>query len=180
MQYWKEVYIELAEKINRNLPAIEWCDLWHDQVSYLSAELPFSSPAVFIGFSTITIEDRGERTQVCDTQIDFYLFHETFSDTYHGSYNQDSALEYLDILTMLYALFHGKKGKTYNEMRRVDMRREESGGAGNLYRISFQCLITDYSAQKLFNETENPDAEIELIKSNIPRYNESDTNCFDL
>ena len=37
-------------------------------------------------------------------------------------------------------------------MRRVGMRREDSGDAGNLYRISFNCNVEDASSQKEFDE----------------------------
>lgn len=168
MQYWTELYKEIAEKITGKMPEVVWVDLWHDQVSYLTEELPFDTPAVFIGFSTVAIDDRGVLVQDCDTQIDLYLFFETFSDTYMTSYNQDRALDFLKTLTRLHALFHGKSGDNYSAMRRVDMRREESGGAGNLYRISFQCLVTDYSAQDIFIETEDPNRELDIEKNGIP------------
>ena len=161
MVYWSEIYKEIAEKITANLPDIRWVDLWHEQVSYLTEELPFPTPAVFISFNTLGTEDTGKLVQNCNTQIDLYLFYETFSDSYEGSSNQAGALEFLDRLTELYALFHGKHGEHYSEMRRTDMSREESGGAGNLYRISFECLVTDYGAQELFNEVQMPEREIE-------------------
>lgn len=121
MQYWSDLYIEIAEKITGKLSEIKWVDLWHDQVSFLTSELPFDTPAAFIGFSTLQIDDRGLLVQDCNTQIDIYLFFETFSDTYWGSYNQDRALDYLQSLTRLHALFHGKNGANYSGMRRVDI-----------------------------------------------------------
>lgn len=168
MEYWSDLYEEIADKANKNLAEIEWIDLWHEQVSYLTAELPFPTPALFLAFSLIGADDRGTLVQDCNTQIDIYLFFETFSDTYFGSANKDRATDYLRTLTRLNALFHGKNGNNYSEMRRVDMQRIDSGDAGNLYRISFQCLVTDYSAQLLFNETENPAAELEITKGGIP------------
>jgi hypothetical protein len=168
MNYWTELYKEIAEKITGKLPEIKWVDLWHDQVSFLTSELPFDTPAVFIGFSTVAIDDRSLLIQDCDTQIDMYLFFETFSDTYHGSYNKERALGYLDTLTRLHALFHGRSGTNYSEMRRVDMRREESGDAGNLYRISFQCKVVDYSAQVLYDQMQDPSRELEITKGDAP------------
>jgi hypothetical protein len=161
MVYWSEIYKEIAEKIKANIEAIRWIDLWHEQVNYLTEELPFPVPAVFVAFNTHGTDDMSVLVQNCNVQIDFYLFYETFSDSYDGSYNQDGVLEFLDRLTELHALFHGKQGEHYSEMRRVDMSREESGGAGNLYRISFECIVTDYAAQILFNESEMPIREIE-------------------
>lgn len=162
MEYWTDLYKEIAARITANLPEIVWVDLWHEQVNYLTEELPFPVPAVFLAFDTIQTDDRGKLIQDCNTQIDMYLFYETFSDTYSGSTNQDSALAFLNQLTRLHALFHGKSGSTFSAMRRVELRREDSGGAGNLYRISFQCLVTDYSAEHLFIETEKKDTEISL------------------
>jgi hypothetical protein len=164
MTYWSELYTEIAGKITANMPAIRWVDLWHEQVSYLTEELPFPAPAVFIAFNTLGTEDSGKLVQNCNVQVDLHLFYETFSDTYTGSSNQTGALEFLDRLTELHALFHGKHGNHYSEMRRTDMQREESGGAGNLYRISFECIVTDYAAEHLFVEVQQPLREVEIEK----------------
>ena len=159
MQYWTDLYLELANKIKDNLQQIEWVDLWHEQIGYLTEELPFPTPAVFISFIMLNADDKGMKGQLCDTQIDFYLFYETFSDTYLGSVNHDSATGFLNQLTELHKLFHATSGTNYFQMRRVGMNREDSGGAGNLYRISFQCLVDDMSAmpdtnEELVNEVE--------------------------
>lgn len=179
MNYWTEPYKEIASRVRANIPAINHIDLWHEQVSYLTEELPFSTPAIFIAFSTIETQDRSLFIQDVITQVDMYLFYETFSDTYDDSMNRDRAIEYLERLTELHALFHGKPGATFSEMRRVDMRREDSGGAGNLYRISFECLINDASAAVLFTETENPDADVDLKNEAIPEP-EPPVNFFDV
>jgi hypothetical protein len=147
MEAWTDAYKEIAERINNNIPEIKWIDLWHEQVSYLTEELPFPTPATFLAFNISDIDDLGLLVQNCNMQVDMYLFFETFGDTFHGSYNQDSATEYLGILTKLHTCFHGVSGITFQSMRRVDMRREESGGAGNLYRISFACNVEDASAK---------------------------------
>ncbi|WP_461632752.1 hypothetical protein [Labilibaculum euxinus] len=162
MEAWTDLYQEIAERINEKLPDIQWVDLWHEQISYLTEELPFPTPAVFISFNTNECRDLSQLIQECDTQVDLYFFFETFSDTYIGSYNQASAIDYLRTLTDLHTAFHGTSGENFQTMRRVDMRREESGGAGNLYRISFVCNIEDASAQiesdkKTVNEIELSD-----------------------
>jgi len=152
MEAWTDLYTELAERISNKIPEVSWVDLWHEQVSYLTEELPFPTPAVFIGFNTNDCTDLSQLIQECDIQIDFYLFFETFSDTYQGSYNQGSALDYLRLLTKIHTCFHGVSGTNFQTMRRVGMRREDSGDAGNLYRISFNCNVEDASSQKEFDE----------------------------
>lgn len=179
MIYWSEIYTELAEKIKEYMPVVRWIDLWHEQVSYLTEELPFPTPAVFIDFNTQSTHDNGMLVQELSVQIDFRLFYETFSDSYDGSYNQEGALDFLERLTELYALFHGKQGNHYSEMRRIDMQREDSGGAGNLYRISFECIVVDYAAKELFNEVEIPERELK-IKNEIPSQNQSSEPLYDI
>lgn len=173
MVYWSDLYKEIAGRVTANMENIRWVDLWHEQANYLSEELPFPAPAVFIGFNTGAVDDAGKLTQNCTVQIDFFLFYETFSDTYEGSYNRAGALEFMEELTRLHALFHGKSGAGYSAMRRTGMTREDSGGAGNLYRISFECLVTDSSAAELFTETENPAAEIEVAKGEAPAFHDA-------
>lgn len=165
MIYWSELYKEIADRITHNLPDVQWVDLWHEQINYLTEELPFPTPAVFVGFGTREADDAGTLVQNLTVQVDLRLFYETFSDTYDGSANQDKALAFLDRLTELHALFHGKSGQYFTEMRRIDMSREESGDAGNLYRISFECLVVDYSAKVLFTEADMNGREIEVERA---------------
>ncbi len=93
-----------------------------------------------------------------------------------GSYNQSSALEFLELLTELHKLFHGTDGDNYSEMRRVDLKREDSGDAGNLYRISFQCMVYDNSASKQYEDTTVSDISIERGERPI----ENSSNAFDV
>jgi len=155
-----DLYLEISDRIKANLPEILWCDLWHNQVAYLSEELPFPAPAIFIAFHVTGTEDVGELVQQCNMQIDFYLFFETFADTYSGSANRDDALEFLKTLTRLHALFHGRSGQHFSPMRRVDVTAEDTGNAGNLYRVSFECTTVDYSAQTIYEQGEFVDVAI--------------------
>lgn len=166
MEAYTDLYNEIAQRINTKIPEVLWVDLWHEQVSFLTEELPFPTPAVFIGFSTNTCDDLSQLIQQCDMQIDLYLFFETFSDTYQGAYNQAGAISFLRLLTKLHTCFHGVSGTHFQTMRRVDMRREDSGGAGNLYRISFNCNVEDASAQKEYDKREVN--EVVVTKGEIP------------
>ncbi len=179
MEAWTDLYNEIAQRINKRIPEIEWVDLWHEQVSYLTEELPFPTPAVFISFSTNSCEDLGLLIQECDMQVDLYLFFETFGDTYQGSCNQGSATEYLSLLTKLHSCFHGVNGLHFQQMRRVDMRREDSGGSGNLYRISFNCNVEDVSAQVEFNENTVNEITVSDAPINRPVVSE-DNPLFDV
>ncbi len=173
MEAWTDLYKEVAQRIQDRIPEIQWVDLWHEQVSYLSEDIPFPTPAAFIAFRLDNCEDLSQLIQKCDLQVDIYLFFETFSDSYLGSFNQDSATEYLRILTKLHTCFHGISGEHFFQMSRVAMGREESGGAGNFYRISFNCNVEDASAQAEFNQ--NTVNQVTVVNEPIERPSTTDT-----
>ena len=175
MEAWTDLYQEIAQRINDKLPDIAWVDLWHEQIQFLTEELPFPTPAVFIAFNTTSCSDKGLLIQNCEIQVDMYLFYETFSDTYQGSYNQGSAIDYLRTLTKLHSIFHGISGTNFNSMRRIDMKREDSGDAGNLYRISFSCIVEDSSAMAEYEQQEVTETIIDNSSAPIGRQPSIDT-----
>lgn len=154
-------YAELRERLEA-LPELEYIDLWHDQVNYLSEEHPFPTPAAFLEFNTLQTDDAGELMQTTTLQVDIHIFYETFSDSYEGAVMQDEALTYLDLLLLIGLMFHGRSGTHFHQMRRTGTMREESGGAGNLYRISFETNISEFSGLNLFGTKEMPDREISI------------------
>jgi hypothetical protein len=167
MVYWSDLYKELAQLIIDKLgqqpsPEILYIDLWHEQVNFLTEEHPFPTPAVFLEFNTLDVEDNGKKVQRLRTQVDLYLFYETFSDTYTNAIMQDDALSYLDLISKLNAIFHGTSGTNFFEMQKTGMKREDSGGAGNLYRLTFECDVHDYSAEKIYDDVDTADKELSI------------------
>lgn len=162
MQNFKLLYKELAQKLSEKIPAIQWVDLWHNQVNFLKTEHPFPSPACFLQFRTINIVDVGEKVQNVQMQVDVFLFYETFADTYRGGVNEDDALSFLDNLDDIQSLFHGTSGENYSGMRRISVAPVDTGDAGNLYLVSFRCELLDYAAQDVYNNEEiNSDISFE-------------------
>ena len=166
MQNWKDLYTELSGLISSQLPSVRWIDLWHNQVNFLDSEHPFPVPAVFLSFVSQDITDTGTRVQQVDLQVDVYLFYETFADTYQGAWNQASALDFLDTLNGLQSILHASSGDNYSAMRRVSFDPVDTGNAGNIYRTSFQCLMTDYAAQRAYEDSTLYDMEI--IRQDLP------------
>jgi hypothetical protein len=160
MQNWKDLYLEHAEMISQNLPEIKWIDLWHNQVNFLEEEYPFPAPATFLSYRILRTEDVGLKVQNVKLQVDIRLFYETFADTYKGSFNQDTALEFIDSLDKINALFHGSEGNNFSGMRRLGFSPEDTGNAGNLYLISYECTLIDYSATKTYVDHELDDIRV--------------------
>lgn len=152
-------YADLRERLEA-LPDFQHIDLWHEQVDYLSEEHPFPTPAIFFEFNTLEIGDAGELMQNANLQVDMHIFWETFSDTYEGATMQEEALQYLDLLLLVGLMFHGRNGKNFHQMRRSGTNREESGGSGNLYRISFQTNVSEFSGLNLKQIVQDEDREV--------------------
>lgn len=160
MSTFKNIYKELATLLN-NIEAVKWIDLWNSQVYNLEGEHPFPAPAVFLAFRSNTMEDAGTKVQKVVAQVDVFLFYETFLDTFKGAYNEDEALDFLNTIDDINAVLHGSDGDNYKSMRRISFSPVDTGGAGNLYSITYECLIVDYTAQKEWGEGSFADLKID-------------------
>lgn len=152
MQNFKELYKELSEIISDNIDQIRWVDLWNSQVYNLENEHPFPAPAIFLAFRSNSMTDNGVKVQNVNMQVDVFVFYETFLDTFKGAYNQDEALNFLDIMDQVNSLLHGSAGDNYSSMKRVSFSPVDTGGSGNLWSITYNCTLIDYSATKKFEE----------------------------
>lgn len=160
MQNWQDLYKELAERILEKMPEIRWIDLWHNQTNFLEEEHSFPTPAIFMSFRSNSMADIGLNVQIVNLQVDFYLFYETYLDTFNGAYNEDGALSFTASLDRLFGIFHGTSGENYSGMRRIAFNPEDTGGSGNLYRASFVCQLEDSGAMKDYNEVAAPNIEL--------------------
>lgn len=170
---------ELAAELAA-VPDVEYIDLWHEQIDHLDEEHPFPTPAVFVAFNTLDTEDNGVLVQDMKLQLDLYVFWETFSDTYDGAVMQEEALNYLNLLTVLNVLFHGYTSDNFSTLRKTGFQRMDSGGAGNLYRVSFECPVRDYSAQELHGIADMADRDITVSDGPIPERMENGENLYEL
>jgi hypothetical protein len=178
MQNWKDLYLELSSVIKTKIIEVKWIDLWYNQINFLETEHPFPSPAIFMNFRILNTSDLGEKVQNVKLQVDFYIFYETFADTYEGSHNQESALLFLDILNSVNATFHATSGENYSNMRRTGMSPVDTGNAGNTYVVNFECGLVDYSAMKEYEDGSLP--EEVSIETDVPEVTFTADNEFRL
>lgn len=160
MENFKELYKELATKIN-TISSVKWVDLWNSQVYNLENEHPFPAPAVFLAFRSQSMQNAGVKMQNVKMQVDVFLFFETFADTYRGSWNQATALAYLDTIDEINKLLHGSGGNHHTSMSRIAFSPVDTGGAGNLYSITYECSVMDYSAAEVYENGTFADLNIE-------------------
>ena len=163
---WEYLYEELSEMILKNIDAVKWIDLWHNQVGFMVEEHPFTTPALFMAFRLVSADEMGENTQAGNIQVDLYYFYETFLDTFNDAVNKTDAMDYLKTTTELHKLFHGTTGENYSEMTRTAFAPVDTGTAGNLYRISFSAKIIDATATKGYDPI--TPGEINVSKGSAP------------
>src|SRR5690625_4879776 len=161
MQNFKELYKELADKLNAHIPEVRWIDLWNSQVYNLETEHPFPTPAIFLAFRSNQIADLGNKVQNVNAQVDVFIFYETFLDTFKGAYNQQDALDFLDIMDKVNQVFHCSSGENYSSMRRVSYSPVDTGGSGNLWSITYNATLIDYSAHKEYEEGGFKDVDVQ-------------------
>lgn len=159
-QTFTKLYTELANLIGQ-IDAIKWIDLWNSQVYHLQEEHPFPAPAVFLAFRSNTISDLSEKTQNLHTQVDVFVFWETFADSYKGSFNQGDAIKFLELLDNINKILHGSSGEQYSSMRRVAFSPVDTGGAGNLWSITYSCELIDSGAAIEWETTTGKDVVVE-------------------
>lgn len=159
MQNWKDLYQELSEKLN-TIEEVRWIDLWNSQVYNLENEHPFPAPAIFLAFRGGATKDMGQKVQEVALQVDVFIFWETFLDTFKGAYNQADALKFLDTITAVNKILHGSSGEHYSSMRRVSFSPVDTMGAGNLFNVTYSCVLIDYSAQEEFEEGNFEDVNV--------------------
>lgn len=154
------LYKELCEVLIQ-IDGVEWIDLWNNQVTNLDNEHPFPAPALFLAFRANNMLDMGEKIQEVNVMVDVFLFYETFADTYQGAFNQSDALKYLTLQSEIQKVLHGSSGEHFSSMRRVGFSPVDTGDAGNLYVINFQCKMLDKAAQTDFESGTFAEVEVQ-------------------
>lgn len=152
-------YVELRQRLEA-LPPLAHIGLWHDQMKHSDAAHPLPTPAAFIGFNTLQVNDAGQLMQTTTLQVDVYLLYHTAAGTAPGVVVEDEALTYLDLLLLVGLMLHGRSGTHFHQMRRAATAREECDGGRHLYRISFETNITEFSGLNLWSTKEMADREI--------------------
>lgn len=165
MKVITEAYKEIATILNSEVVDIAWIDMWHNQINFLEDEYAFPFPAVFLSFRAGEMEDISKGDQNINTFIDVYLAFETLADTYQGAFNQQSALEFGDILQKIHQSLHTRSGQNFGTLRRMAFAPIDTGTGIMLYRVTYNgmlgdCSVSDMRADQQI-EVANPGYDLE-------------------
>lgn len=165
----KNLYIELTTLLD-TITEVKHIDLYQNQDEDDGQDLPFSTPSVFLEFRSNDMSDIAQNAQSINMQIDVIVMVETFADSFQGSTNQSSALEFLDIMEKVHAKLHGSDGTNYGGMERIGYNPNALTTSRLSYRMIYQCHTIDESAARTFEEvTSDLDIERgEQAESDVP------------
>ena len=180
MQDLDNLYLEHEQLITDKVASIKHVDLWYEQVSFLQEEQPFFAPAVFFAYRSNSMEDRGQKVQQVNLQVDVYFYFETFADTSRKSRSQEKGLNFLKILGEINSCFHGSNGQHYTAMRRTGFAPVETGTANLLYVQRYECNMVDDSAKVLSTTIELPEIDIQNAKPDVIAVNDEGETFTDI
>jgi len=108
----KQLYLDIKERLKTvkdksDNQLFQHFDIWNRQVEFIENETPFTCPAVFVEFSTMDWQTRGNRVQECDLIVRLHVVTEWHADTADYSPTEQQALEFLDIIDRMVAVMQG-------------------------------------------------------------------------
>lgn len=149
VQSWTEAYKELCLLLDSAVPEIKHKDMWYEQINFPKDDYPYPDRSLFMDIKIDQIETLAQNIQDLECTITFYFVFNTFSETYHGSVNQNTALEFVDICSKLHGTLQGLSGANFSPMDRTkDERFVTREGFLNVREMAYETIIRDYSALK--------------------------------
>lgn len=99
----KRIYLAIINALKAEIPAIRHYDLWNQNVEFYEDYI-FDTPAVFIEFDTIRYSPLKSDTYRGTVTVRLHVVTRQSSVSADGSYSQQQALEFLDLLSDIQAV----------------------------------------------------------------------------
>jgi hypothetical protein len=146
-----EVYPQLADRLEAELPALGWVDLDFGQIDNEAEEyaLPYHLGCVFIDFEDIAWEELGRGVQRGDAIIKVTLARQVMEDTYQKSSQRQAALGHLTQLGEIHQALSHFTGAGFGKLVRVYSRREPGRPGLWVYSQGFKTRLGDEEAVEL-------------------------------
>lgn len=153
IQDWVEAYKEICPLVmhptqkSLGIPEIGHIDLWREQIDYDEESYPWANDSLFINFNTLQNETTGNNIQDCVTEVSFIYAKVCMASSFHGSDNQNQALEFGYTNRKIHKMFQGRSGVNFSNMDRVrGPRRLPSPYYLLVYEQVYKCIIRDMTA----------------------------------
>ena len=150
MRAIKQTYQQLCAYIQANVkradvPVFQWIDLWNEQTEYANDEYTYRTPALFIDFNVLEANSIGEWQDISTVDITFYVVVDTLANTYHGSSKQNTALDFLEIMSLLHEQLQGYAQAPFSSLTRTRVARFPTASLRSVYSTTYRTMIGDIS-----------------------------------
>lgn len=146
-----DVYPQLADHLEAELPALGWVDLDQDQINNEGEEylLPYHLGVVLIDFEEISWEELGRGVQRGDAVIRVTLARQVTEDSYQRSSQRAAALGHLAQLGEIHRALSHFEGPGFGALVRVYSRKEPGRPGLWVYSQGYRCRLSDEQAVDL-------------------------------
>lgn len=149
------------------LPRLKWVDKNRGQIQHLTTELVIPMPAILIAFPGTDYEYQGAGSQKGMAIVRITMLFESYADTFHGSVNQDTALEYLLYCDAVYECLENFYGDNFSALKRIREEEEEDHDFLIITHMDFLTEFTD-TKERILNLTGNANPVRQINKPTNP------------
>jgi hypothetical protein len=148
-----------------SITGIKFADLYKAQPEFLSQEISFDLPAIFVELPTIQWLDKPYNIQQSQpTTVRLHIVQNTLADSYNGSSDQDISLEITEMLTRIYVAMHGWQTTLllpngdpapieFDPLRRIASATDTRHDTVSVDIMDFSTIFTDYAASPDYTRT---------------------------
>lgn len=172
MRAIKTAFQHLSEHMNdkvlndNNESYFKFIDWWNEQTEF--DEYEFDTPACFIDIFVPKTEAMGQMGTNPTLQIDIYVAFDTFAESYRGSSNQETALEFLEILARVNEQTNGYTAPEVGNLSIINAGPFRTASQRNVYRLSYGTDVIDQSATIVRKPRETVTPGVEPIINKRP------------
>jgi|GEM_PF-1431660 len=168
-----ELYLQLTDYLKTRLPDslpdglpnLQHFDLWAEQTEYLQEgeNMPFNLPAAFFEFNTDEIQNLGALSRNFPFVVNVYVADFSLAESFDGSHDQPSALNYLRLVGAVAALLHGADVGS-GTLSSLAIRRYATGTNLWIYVLSYTVEVIDHSSADVHRPLNEDDASLTIEK----------------
>lgn len=150
-----------------SIEGIQFADLYKAQPEFLTQEISFDLPAVFVELPAIQWQDvpyNIQRSQPATVRL--HIVQNTLADSYNGSSDQDISLQITEMLTRIYVAMHGWHEELrlpdnspapieFDALRRTTSVADTRHDTVSVDIMEFSTMFSDYSASPDFTRLAN-------------------------
>lgn len=141
----KHTQKEIGTYLKSQVPKLEFFDKYRGQLD-TPGIFTFPRPAVFMSFGRFEWETGINGTQRGTGVLRFRIAVENYADSYEGSINQDTALEFFDFNEKIHEALQGLSGTYFEALKRVSDEDDEDHGNVIVTIMEYQTTMIDNSA----------------------------------